>query len=61
MRAFLLAAAASGRLCQPQQHEAPAQQSAAGVQEAVRGLGDLPVPLLERVLGLAAYPLSAWM
>ena len=69
VRAFLLAEAASARRCQQQQEDAQEQQQqgpdgpalAGTVQQAGHLLGDLPVPLLERVLGLAAYPLSAWL
>ena len=63
-RAFLLAATTSAwRRSQQQQQQ---QQQAVGHQEAGMPqagccLGDLPALLLERVLGLAAYPMSTWL
>ena len=57
---YLLVAAAGERQRQ-QRQGASGQAAATHVQQAVCCLGDLPAPLLERVLGLAAYPLSAWL
>ena len=57
-RTFLLAAATRTQ----KRHQQVLQgQPTPGVQQAGPCLGDLPAPLLERVVGLAAYPLSAWM
>ncbi|GAB4813715.1 hypothetical protein N2152v2_000761 [Parachlorella kessleri] len=57
---FLLVAAAC-RQHRLQHQEELGGQASAGVRAAGCGLGDVPAPLLERVLGLAAYPLSAWL
>ena len=54
---FLLAAATSAQRCQ-QEREV---QLALGLKQGGCCLGDLPPLMLERVLGLAAYPLSAWL
>ncbi|GAB4813716.1 hypothetical protein N2152v2_000762 [Parachlorella kessleri] len=72
VRAFLLAAAASARhrkQQQPPQQQSPPPQQQHGLhcaaeedtEQAGPCLADLSAPLLERVLGLAAYPLSAWL
>ena len=59
-RAFLLVAGAG-----PQRRRQHLQQlegrAAMGTEQAGCCLGDLPAPFLEKMLGLAAYPLSAWL
>ena len=61
VRALLLAAAGSVR-SRHQQEEKPddGQQPLAG-EQAVCCLGDLPADLLDRVVGMAAYPLAVWV
>jgi len=59
-RAFLLAAAASTKDRQQQLQE-PQDQPVESMHQGGCCLGDLPPLVLERVLGLAAYPLSAWL
>ncbi|GAB4813717.1 hypothetical protein N2152v2_000763 [Parachlorella kessleri] len=62
VRAFLLASATSARRRKQEQQQQELDGVArAEMEQAGCCLADLPVPLLERVLGLAAYPLSAWL
>ena len=61
VQALLLLAAGGARRRRHQQDEPQGQQAVAGVGQPGCCLGDLPADVVERVLGLAAYPLSAWI
>ena len=56
-RTLLLAARHGARLGGGPDEQSPGEEGAEG---ALRQLGALPAKALLRVLGVAAYPLSAW-